>query len=543
MLVKHFKQSVLLVAIVVSLSIYVFQIRPHKGTGLYLPSWARRRYQHAQHVFQADTGSNATEAGDGDSAELDEEALSSIYANEEDELELLDIQESMKAAKAAAEKEKESKATGSSKDASKSKDDSSVEDEDEEEEPEEEIIGPSTDVDNYILRTDHHEVFSQTMRNRKFFSIFTGGVKIYNPNIIPHPMRHDLWIVVAQRETMGENAKRADQMVCSAGFLDDVLTCTAEPVVVPVEPSIRGQCQGSLSIHNFHPGPRDARVFYGPDAPYIAYGSQSQYGCLGIWLQDLRTVIDEFTIESGLPTLFRSATEIQLPRSSTPAGPIQKNFFLFWDTTGKTYVHHSLHPFRTFAELSYDGAVGPNLAPFSSSTDAVCMAQFMPHPSEDESIHQATNSLAITLCKRADPGCAPNENNTFVMSIFQHKKYHSFHGEYEPYVLLFSQTPPFAIKAISHRPLWIHGRSALTRETHSVLYDMDPEREIPDGQTEMFYVTSMGWKTHGQKYHGHIDDVLFLGFGIEDTRAAGMDVLAEDLLEDLGWCDGGIGVF
>jgi hypothetical protein len=52
----------------------------------------------------------------------------------------------------------------------------------------------------------------------------------------------------------------------------------------------------------------------------------------------------------------------------------------------------------------------------------------------------------------------------------------------------------------------------------------------------MFYITSMSWKGHDQKYHGYIDDVLFLAFGIEDTRAAAIDVKAADLMQDLALC-------
>lgn len=53
----------------------------------------------------------------------------------------------------------------------------------------------------------------------------------------------------------------------------------------------------------------------------------------------------------------------------------------------------------------------------------------------------------------------------------------------------------------------------------------------------MFYITSMSWKSHAQKYHGYIDDVIFVAFGVEDTMAGVIDVLAGDLLQDLAFCD------
>lgn len=382
---------------------------------------------------------------------------------------------------------------------------------------------------------DYREIFSLSTADRKFIPIFTGGANIYNPNIIPHPTDHDLWIIVAQHEQSGVEFESSQQLTCNAGIMNGVMVCTAEPTALPIEPSIHGKCEGDLAYFNFRFGPRDARMFLGPDAPYIVYGSQSAYTCLGIWLEDVRMLLQDYEHERGVLTkLFTHATEVQRP---PPVKGIEKNFFLFWDTEGKAYVHHDIYPQRVFAQISFDGSVGPDLAIESANKDNMCLTTYMPTiaPTE-ESIHQASNSLSITLCKRKDPGCVPDATNTFVFTIFQHKSYHDWHGIYEPYVMLFQQSAPFAMRAVSQRPLWIHGRAPLTKDTHSLLYEGDPYKPIPGGHTEMFYVTSISWKTHGQKYHGYLDDPLFLGFGIEDTRAGMIDVLAEDLFQDLGYC-------
>jgi hypothetical protein len=55
-------------------------------------------------------------------------------------------------------------------------------------------------------------------------------------------------------------------------------------------------------------------------------------------------------------------------------------------------------------------------------------------------------------------------------------------------------------------------------------------------QTQFFYITSMSWKAHDQKYHGYIDDVIFVLFGIEDASTGGIDVVAGDLLKGLRVC-------
>lgn len=35
------------------------------------------------------------------------------------------------------------------------------------------------------------------------------------------------------------------------------------------------------------------------------------------------------------------------------------------------------------------------------------------------------------------------------------------------------------------------------------------------------------------KYHGYLDDVLLIGFGIEDKESGGLDILASEILGDL----------
>ena len=382
---------------------------------------------------------------------------------------------------------------------------------------------------------DYREIFSLTTTDRKFIPIFTGNTKVYNPNIIPHPTEHDLWIIVAQHEQSGEEITISEQVTCNGGLLNGVMVCTADPEVLPIEHSIPGRCEGDIAYFNFRSGPRDARMFCGPDAPYIVYGSQSAYTCLGIWLHDVRMLLEDFRFERNVLTkLFTHATEVQRP---PPIKGIEKNFFLFWDNQGMAYVHHDVYPHRVFAQLSDDGSVGPDLAPQASNKDDVCLTMYMPSLApQEESIHQASNSLSITFCRRSDPLCVPSDNNTFIFTIFQHKSYHDWHGIYEPHVMVFQRHAPFAIHAISQRPLWIHGRTTLTKETHSLLYEKEPDKGIPEGHTEMFYITSISWKTHGQRYHGYLDDPIFIGFGIEDTRAGVIDVLAEDLFQDLGMC-------
>ena len=368
----------------------------------------------------------------------------------------------------------------------------------------------------------HHEVFSVSTANRKHFTIKFGEQKAINPNIIPHPTLPETWIIVAQKhKSTDKNSLWHVELVCNAVFDHDVLSCLETPTILPIAGTSSDKCEGEFEFFSMNIGPHDARVFYGPKSPYTIYGSQSAFTCFGQWIQDLRMLYD-WGFEMFKEEEFRIGTELQRPQSY---GAVEKNWFVFWDGNGQMFVHHDVAPKRVFAKLGYDGSVGPDLAPLAALNDDKCLERYMPTlPPELESIHQATNSLLISLCKRSDPSCEQNDSNTFIFHIFQHKKYYGFHSTYEPYAMLFKQTEPFEIYAISEKPIWIHGRSG------------NPPNGPEANWTEMFYITSMSWKKQGQKYHGYLADVLFIAFGIEDRETGAIDVLVEDVLKNLGLC-------
>lgn len=399
------------------------------------------------------------------------------------------------------------------------------------------VIPPShlvTVDDHGEIAIDHSAytvLVSNSTHDGKYFHIKYGKFDAYNPNIVAHPTRHDAWIVVAQQEQSREQYHTITQLVCAARFVGEDLTCVAEPTKLDID-NTEGHCTGDLEYFNYGLGPRDARAFQGPDAPYILYGSQATYTCLGVWMQDLRLLVKDYKTQSVLAKSFRQGTEVQRP---PPVHGLEKNFFIFWDMHGEMYVHYDIYPQRTFAKLNMDGSVGPDLAPLAAKKDAISLSKFMPKlPPEHAAIHQASNTISITMCKRADPTCKPTEKNTFIMTIFQYKSFFDFHGVYEPYVMLFQQHLPFAIHAISAKPFWITGRAPFSKATGSITWL--ERNDLPENHSEMIYVTSISWKTHGQRYHGYLDDIMFVGFGIEDTRPAAIDIVAEDLLKDLNYC-------
>ncbi|KAH8591632.1 hypothetical protein B0O99DRAFT_631895 [Bisporella sp. PMI_857] len=397
------------------------------------------------------------------------------------------------------------------------------------------VLPPPSD-----LISTHHEIFSVSSPSKHYFKIdfADARLKAINPNIIPHPYHNDTWIVVAQHHKQDHipNSVWFAELVCNAVFEKGVLKCVSPTQILPIAATWGTKCKGESTMFGMSIGPHDARVFWGPKAPYVSYGSVSQHTCFGQWIVDFRLQVD-WGFDHSAAKEFGVPTELQRP---PPYGIVEKNYFLFWDKDGHMYAHYDSAPKRSFAKIEWDGSVGEDLAPLATS-DSKCIAKYMPKVTDDpkaldhESIHQATNSLSITMCNGSDPTCSQNDSNTFLFTIIQHKFYYNFHSVYEPYLMVFSRSAPFAIHAISPKPLWISGRGGPGSRPPPGFSDEDKKKW---NQTEMMYITSMSWKTKGQRYHGYLDDVLFVTFGIEDSDTGAIDVLAGQLLEGLALCAG-----
>ncbi|KAL6718622.1 hypothetical protein ACLMJK_002856 [Lecanora helva] len=380
----------------------------------------------------------------------------------------------------------------------------------------------------------HRAILSSSNPSGSYFDINLAPHTGSNPNIIPHPLLPSIWIVVAQQQRSSvKNTVWFAELVCDAVFNPDNSSLQCIPsslVTLPIAATYGDRCEGDLNFFSLNIGPHDTRVFYGPKSPFAIYGSQSGFTCFGQWLQNFRMLLDW-----GLETLgeqqWRRPTELQRP---TPYRPIEKNWFIFWDVDGQMYAHYDVAPRRVFAQLHSDGSVGLDLAPAAAAVgDEQCLSRHMPQGE----IHQATNSLSITMCARDDQSCTPTYENTFIMMIFQQKTLHGFHSVYEPYVMLFRQWAPFEVYAISRKPLWIYGRKRKSEAMIGSAAASSLEGEAkPEQGSQMFYITSIAWKTQGQKYYGYLSDELFIAFGIEDSSAAAIDVRAADILPDLVYC-------
>ena len=373
--------------------------------------------------------------------------------------------------------------------------------------------------------TKYHVISSLSTKTGTYFPMDFNGIASANPNLIPHYEKPNTWFMVAQRyKYITDSAFWFTQLICEATLINDVMTCIDPPLIAPIPATTSGdrKCTGILAIALLNAGPHDARVFYGPDRPYIMWGNNSPRNCFGLWAQDFRMMVS-WNSTPWPQEGFRFPVDLSRPE---PYAEVEKNWFFFWSDTGDMYLHHDIVPKRVFAKVEVDGSIGPDLATASREHDDKCMKALAPDwTKENESIHQGTNSLRITMCKRSDPTCKQTSENTFIMHILQHKTYYFWHGVYEPYVILYRESAPFAMHALSSKPIWVNGRKKAGQLA-----------TIPPLHPEMLYIVSFNWRDGDRMYHGYLDDVLMLGFGLEDKYSGGIDVTAEDLLGTLSLC-------
>ncbi|KAK8054533.1 hypothetical protein PG994_009600 [Apiospora phragmitis] len=387
----------------------------------------------------------------------------------------------------------------------------------------------------------HNEVFSVSTKDRKFFYITFGGQKAMNPNIIPHPLREDTWIIVAQKYKGPEDLQAwFSELVCSATFQDDggALACDKNepPSTLPIAATMGDKCDGDLAYFSLNVGPHDARVFFGPRAPYALYGSQSTFTCFGQWVQDFRALFP-WGLDMSQENRFRLGTELQRP-SVVPAAAaaeqlpqpepqsqsqylrVEKNWFLFWDRDGRVYAHYDIAPAassppcKTTAPPARTWHRWPSPRTTSASPAACqkwhprssrCTSRPTRWPSRCAAGAKIHHASPLTTTRSCSPSSSTSPSTTSTASTSR--------------TCCCSGSAPFEVYGVFQKPIWIHGREGGQRAGE------------PGNQSQMFYVVSMSWKVRGQKYQGYLDDLLFLSFGIEDENTAGIDVVAGGLAQ------------
>ena len=282
---------------------------------------------------------------------------------------------------------------------------------------------------------------------------------------------------------------------------------------------------------------------------------------------------------------YASLTELTRNPPSTRS-PIEKNWMLFFPSSGESYIHYDLSTprvGRTFAKLLGNGLTTTNL---TDPLELPCLDQIPEgditemDPSKSKgTFHQATNSLRLILCNRTDPACKPTQENTVFFALI-HRKFPNVLKlplRYERYFIVWSADPPFSMLGISNHPILLANETA-SGYTESQNWDDDPDNRKVVAQTKKLQeVENIGLRKHNQtervrnatepyggkgywayftytvsisyawgregdevedKTVGYLDDEVVLGIGVDDKGQGFSRVKAGDLVACLRACPG-----
>ncbi|KAK9449462.1 uncharacterized protein V1518DRAFT_416076 [Limtongia smithiae] len=372
--------------------------------------------------------------------------------------------------------------------------------------------------------------------------------KRFNPNILPYPAGAAHPYIGFARQSPDPNldeeavaAGKADLGVHTVWYCDldwhtaelfDHLSlqCVEPPrkLTIASHPSPPGSC--FLEQLGKGMGHVDPRVFFSPTGePLMIVGTNGVANCLGQFIIDLRVLIPELGDKMGLQLLPVTYSELtNLPRDGD-LHELEKNYFLMYDKENVPYVHHDISP-RSFAALESD--THPNLALQAPAPS--CISSFYKTFADDVyriMLHQATNSLRMTLC---DYPCTPTDDNTVLLFIFHVKYEHILKVYYRRYVVVTSAVAPFKILAISSNLVYLGVDERALVYTVQMAWDLPhfARKQVADSTLDALasnpYVS--------EYYHGWWDDTLFLSLGINDADGAVMFLRGRDLVECLSLC-------
>jgi len=302
------------------------------------------------------------------------------------------------------------------------------------------------------------------------------------------------------RYTNSSRVVPADTRYCTSSDIEVLgprggLRCTTEPSKINIPPTPAKQCYGAWASFPDIPGFHDPRAFWsGKGEPLIIVNSASSYGCVGLWIMDLRMLYSQLNkvVNRGGKSLgpalsYPHLTEItRNPKRSREN--VEKNWILWFPSKEEAYVQYNMvgkwkdtpenianasrsqmTDGRTFAKLIGNGYTTPNL---TDPGEASCFAQ----QDEYDSLgmkghwHQGSNSLRLILCTRAEAKkgeCAGEEllvrDGRSVHFAIIHRKFSNgmdLPMRYERYAAVWEGRRPFRLLGISKSPILMQNERA-----------------------------------------------------------------------------------
>ncbi|KAK9451949.1 uncharacterized protein V1518DRAFT_409981 [Limtongia smithiae] len=344
------------------------------------------------------------------------------------------------------------------------------------------------------------------------------------------------------------------------------LQCVDEPSKININTREDATCRDDLYL-SLRSGAQVPRVFLSPNGePLLTYSANSETACVGYWVVDMRTVYSQLKkYFEGIPIRYQKPVELLRPGKMSD---LEQNWVLMFEGN-ETYVQQDLNP-RVFSEA----LATTNLAPKSYD----CLNK-LTNDNRNLVLRQSTNTLRLSLCEFP---CTATEANTVLISIIHIKYLEGYRPYYERRVLMTSSKFPFNVIGVSRPLLYAGTDEQMKIYTTSISWDStQPSRSSrPDLRNlnlkdymikrpvEVTVESEQPEEEHEHRkreenseqqqqeevvrdytlanpqlsgftsdyYHGYLNDVVLIGFGIEDKESAVIDVLASDLVSCIQLC-------
>jgi hypothetical protein len=447
-------------------------------------------------------------------------------------------------------------------------------------------------------------------------------LRLFNPTILPLPSwsDHAKYLVVSRVVTEGLHQ---ESLVCLAdlcmppnstsGARLGARTCTPEdlivlgpsgglrcqtaPIKLNIPPTPALFCEGPWSSFPDIPGFHDPRVFWsGKGEPLIILNSASQYGCLGLWVTDLRTihpdlskVLDKHGRYSQPAVSYPHLTEItRNPRESRSL--VEKNWMMWFPgNDGESYIQYDLGPVpariatqsrrhlnqtmmnatstldkipgRTFAKLIGNGFTTENL---TSSAELPCFESSHHYDSLGKvgHWHQGSNSLKLILCTRQQARSGQcgerqiwTDDGREVHFAVVHRKFSNemdLPMRYERYIAVWEGRKPFKMIGISQFPIlmqdewarpWNEGDNWPNTASNWTGGHEGRRKRADAGESRSnAYFTytpslSWSWKSRAEHYFGDEQDLAQDEKEVQELSQLGTGFLGDDVLVGIGLDD------
>ncbi|KAK9375142.1 uncharacterized protein V1513DRAFT_378771 [Lipomyces chichibuensis] len=338
---------------------------------------------------------------------------------------------------------------------------------------------------NYLVST----VAEEGTMTRMDFGHHPPRASRYNPNILPFPKGYKYPYIGFARQSPKGILFHHEIVWCEMDWSETpaigrkVLVCAqpAQKLDLAEWVTKSGLCK-SIPFLALKAGHSDPRVLFSPRGePLMVVGNNGQSNCMGQFVIDLRQVVPGLNWKMKLhnvPIRYKELTELPRPVYNE----IEKNWFLMWDESNVGYVQHETEH-RSVSALD-----GPRKKQVNIATPDIpkCVSglkrNFENQKSHANDIHQATNSLRVTLC---DFPCIPTIHNTVIVELMHMKYKNTYELFYRRYAIIMNATAPFNIIGRTGNLMYAGTDERTMLYSVSITWDHENHREHDEWDEEV----------------------------------------------------------